>query len=104
LISNNIGGLDFWIIKFEELSAGVLFNKVIPQIAISPNPSNGNFILQLDSFSSPADIKIYNHLGSVIYSKDNIRNTLEINGIPKGHYYANIICDKFNTSKIIIIH
>lgn len=79
-------------------------------IYIYPNPSNGEFILELDlNKSGNCQISITNMLGQKIFEETrfitNLKNKIpiQLSGIANGAYNISLIIDKENYSKQIII-
>ncbi len=58
-------------------------------INILPNPNNGDFILQISKEMENGELKIYNNMGQVIYTKTIYKDTNEIKlqNIASGLYY-----------------
>jgi hypothetical protein len=75
-----------------EVSVG--FGCVIPKlnVGIYPNPSNGQFIVQLSETGTNATIKIFNAFGENVYAKANVNASTEHISLPveAGVYYLSI--------------
>ncbi len=68
-----------------------------PAIAVSPNPSNGNFWIWLKNYTSnnTVQVKLYNHMGQVVKSitADNVvNNQFNVNttDLAKGVYFVEV--------------
>jgi hypothetical protein len=69
---------------------------------IIPNPNNGYFVVELNSFS---EIKVTDVLGRLVYSKfsNHEKNNLDLTNQANGIYFLEVSSSGFkNTSKIII--
>jgi PKD repeat protein len=79
-------------------------------VSVYPNPNNGTFKLKINLNSSDVvDIKIYNALNEVVYSKDNVETSqqfvqdINLNSYSKGLYYLQVTGSETNIVKKIII-
>jgi len=62
-------------------------------IEISPNPSNGKFILRLNEIpTSPIEINIYNAVGKLVHSEDNVGQeiSLDLQYLSTGLYVVSV--------------
>lgn len=50
---------------------------------------------------SKISLKLYNHLGSIIYNNENYRNDLDVRDFPEGTYFYEIIIDRDEKQSII---
>jgi len=73
-------------------------------IKVFPNPNNGNFTIKVEGYNQPAQIVIYNSLGTIVY-KDiiNAEGIVNINNVPRGLYFVKTnINNQLLTQKILI--
>jgi hypothetical protein len=77
---------------------------------VYPNPSTGNFTINLNSDKTTRlNIKIINPIGSLIYKESNIQvkgiytNTLDLSNLPVGIYYLIVEGDNINSVNKIMI-
>ena len=76
-------------------------------INIFPNPSNGNFIIELKGLrNSKGDLEILNNLGQAIYKLNTIQeiNVIDLNTFSKGIYFIKISMEDYSFHKKIIIY
>jgi hypothetical protein len=80
----------------------------IAEVKVSPNPSRGNFNVELNGFSGKVAIKVSNMNGTVIYTKEitggpkNVVNVSLSRALP-GLYYVTVNDDKnMITSKVSV--
>jgi len=79
-------------------------------IKVYPNPSTGNFTINLNSEKTASlNIKIINPIGSLVYKESNIQikgsytNTLDLSYLPVGIYYLIFEGDNINSINKIMI-
>jgi endonuclease I len=79
-------------------------------VSVSPNPSDGNFSLNISSgIYEPIDIYIYSLYGTLIYSSKigckglSVKNDVDIRHLAKGVYILKLLTEKNILSKQIII-
>jgi hypothetical protein len=79
-------------------------------IGIFPNPSNGQFAIELKSKSNqPVQMRIFNAFGSEVYKESNLvvngssTKTLNLKDLNEGIYYLNLQGDGVNIIKKIVI-
>jgi len=89
---------------------GIGENDLANGVVVYPNPNNGNFTLKINLNSSDVvDVKIYNTLNEVVYSKDKVETSrqfvqkINLNNYAKGLYYLQITGGETNIVKKIII-
>ncbi len=102
-LSGNNGDYDIWIFKLSQFSVGVQNTNSTPNFTISPNPSNGEFTVLMDDFTSSVDIEITDIEGHSIYTKNDLSGMLKINSIPRGSYYITVKNSKNSFTKKLII-
>jgi hypothetical protein len=78
---------------------------------IFPNPSNGQFTIELNSISKePVQMRIFNAFGLEVYKESNMHvngsstTTINLKELAKGIYYLNLYGDGVNTIKKIAIN
>jgi plastocyanin len=88
---------------------GIADNTVEPEVTIFPNPSNGNFRLQVKKSQSAKkfDLGIYTMKGEKVYSKTDLQqqnaNNIEIPDLPKGVYILRLYGVKGNYTRKIVV-
>jgi concanavalin A-like lectin/glucanase superfamily protein/type IX secretion system substrate protein len=89
----------------DSLSTGITQNTFKEKISIYPNPSNGNFIIQLPSNPHNASISIYTVLGENVFKSEinNQKTILDISKQPSGMYFVKILDgEKVYSEKIVV--
>ncbi|NVO04208.1 MAG: T9SS type A sorting domain-containing protein [Bacteroidetes bacterium] len=74
--------------------------------SIFPNPTNGIFVIQLNSICSKAEIEVFNAIGQIVYSKkihNSDRQELNLNQIENGIYSIRITTSNSSVTKKVII-
>lgn len=100
----NNGSSDFWIMKIIDPNAtSTQTPNINSKVTISPNPSNGQFIINTDDLTTPMNVKIFDALGHSIYRKNGVHGPLSIVDLPKGNYYIQIVTDGFSVTKKLIV-
>lgn len=80
----------------------------IAEVKVSPNPSHGNFNVELSGFSGKVAVKVSNMNGTVVYVKEITGNTknvvnVSLNKALPGLYYVTVNDDKnMVTSKVSV--
>jgi photosystem II stability/assembly factor-like uncharacterized protein len=74
-------------------------------LKIFPNPSNGQFSIQLEDALPEAEIRIYNTIGQVVHKQSiNNKSRLDLNlDLPVGSYLISIISEGEKTNQWIVI-
>lgn len=75
-------------------------------ILIYPNPSNGNFVIQLNNPSMVKEIRIVDNLGKPIHTLKRIilENQFDLSHLPSGTYSVEIVYQNETILKKIIIN
>ncbi len=90
-------------------TTGLAENKADVDVSIFPNPSNGNFHLQINNASQSSkklELGIYTLQGESVYSKTVVRQqtySIEIADLPKGVYFLRLIGGKDTYSRKIVV-
>jgi hypothetical protein len=79
----------------------------IPEVLVYPNPTNGNFLVELDQrFSEESKLEVYDFSGRIVFKKDleaGVRHNINLALLQKGLYFIRIINrNKGYTKKIVI--
>ena len=76
--------------------------EVVRNTAIYPNPSQGNFTIDLGEETST--VTIFNSVGQVVYQESGLSGTKTMNlGLTSGIYFVNIRSDKANSTQKLIV-
>lgn len=92
--------------QINDISAGISKNSVNTKSNIFPNPSDGNFLLNL--FNGDKQIKLFNTNGKIFFMQNinpNISNQnyyINISNLPAGVYVLRIEGEKTRYDKVII--
>ena len=73
-------------------------------LSIYPNPGSGNVSVKVNESLSNGNLKIYNTLGEIIFSRENITdNLIQVSNLGSGMYFANVSNNRFNdTIKFLV--
>jgi len=107
-LSTNFHGLmDVWLNVFEYQYASIdEFNT--SQLHVYPNPSNGQFYINVNGMDGIAEMNIYSISGQIIYSEQIdctklINKPMDISAFSKGIYFIRLVNkNASHTEKIII--
>jgi hypothetical protein len=72
-------------------------------LSVYPNPSNGNFFIELPNISN-AVLEIVDALGKVVYTGRVVNNKIAISNLAQGVYSLRVITDGSTVQKQIIIN
>ena len=80
---------------------------IISSFALSPNPTNGQFILDVSlSQSSDINLTIYNILGQNVFTSSyrgqEIFDRLDLSNQPSGTYYVRLYNESGQTTKKLV--
>jgi hypothetical protein len=87
---------------------GIASNKDAISFSISPNPSDGIFLLGIEGMKEAANLSIYTASGQIVYS-EKIENQTDFNkeidlaSYPKGMYFLRVYSNGFSHLEKIII-
>lgn len=84
------------------------FTKKQNLFSVSPNPSKGQFLLDLKSLSGEFDLKVVNLLGQEKYSKminasNSINQLLDLTHLESGVYFIELSSEKVRTVEKVVI-
>ena len=74
------------------ISNGLIEKSNISKTEIFPNPSNGDFFLQLNAITEDLNLEVYNAIGQLVF-KDPIIETkskISLVNLPSGIYFMKI--------------
>jgi hypothetical protein len=84
--------------------------EAINSVSIYPNPSDGIFNLELNkNLGESIDVSIFNLSGQLVYTKqfnlneENQINTIDLNDLEKGVYAVQVISEKGNINRKLVI-
>jgi PKD repeat protein len=85
-----------------------LFHSTV-YVSVNPNPTNGYTFVTLLNLSQPADMRIYNFAGQIVYEKKNISDgifTVSTQEFLPGVYYYTVgnNGDYLSNGKLIVVH
>jgi len=92
-IENN-GGFDYWIVKLASPFVGIQEVDVGSTFVISPNPSNGIFTIQNNNSTDPFIVNVFDAAGNNVYTRNKIKSSLNVDHLPVGLYYIEIVSEK----------
>ncbi len=82
----------------------------LANILVYPNPSNGNFVFEMNlEGQKTIEIKIFNSLNEVVYREDNIlasqgfKKNIDLANYSGGIYYLHVFGDDINIIKKIVV-
>ncbi|MDA9564262.1 T9SS type A sorting domain-containing protein [Flavobacteriales bacterium] len=80
------------------------YRKKVEPVNIYPNPTTGEFTLQLAD-SEPAQIRVYNSLGSIVLTKEVFNTaTIDLGAHRKGIYYIEVQQNQRRYSEKLVHH
>ncbi len=103
-VSGNNGLLDFWVIKLAPFPLGIPNTLSKPKFTISPNPSQGEFTINMTDLIGPMNVRICNAVGRTVYIKSDIEGELNVDNIPPGNYFITITSEDHSGTRKLIIH
>lgn len=99
-----------FLAKFKEGSDAIITSVAESKLRengalIFPNPSKGEFNIQLADYTPGSSLCVYDATGNCIYSRDmsSGKETVDLKGQARGLYVLNIITPKGRTSKKIVL-
>lgn len=83
-----------------------LFTSEKKSVKVYPNPNNGRFTIELNSFEGSSEVCVYNALGKRVYQTvgtDHLRYEVSLPEISRGIYLVKVINEKEQLTKRIIV-
>jgi hypothetical protein len=88
----------------DPLTTSIAENTAATELAVTPNPSNGNFLITLPNGISEGEIKIYNALGEEIRALHASSSTpISLEGEAAGIYFVRLLTENGIYSQRLII-
>ncbi len=93
---------DMWYVAIDDVTVdevvGIADETVAENISIYPNPTTGTINI---TNAENADVLVYNMVGEVVLSVDNISRTIDISKLAEGTYIVKVVTDNnVKTQKI----
>jgi hypothetical protein len=80
----NENGFELW--RYSPVVSGISNNSNLAKINIYPNPTNGQFFIEMGD-KKFTTIRVYNLLGNLVYQTNIVDNKIQINlDLPDGNY------------------
>lgn len=104
-------GKDGWIIDdirfFSVDIPGSVFENIVPQFNLFPNPASTNLTISPDSYQTNLTVSLYNSQGQLCLIEKGISGDqfqIDCSSVEKGFYFLNLQSDKENlgTRKVLI--
>lgn len=72
----------------------------INQISIYPNPAENELFFEIDNITNPLTLSIYNNLGELVFTKNNIFGSqkIDISHLQNGIYFVSLFNEKTSQS------
>ncbi len=102
---NSQGLLDYWVYKMQSAVLGVSNNELSSSFSLYPNPTNGNFTMDLGREYTDVTVEISNVLGQIISSEKYASAKIiqqEIN-VSAGTYFVKVSIAKEGSNTLRII-
>ena len=101
-VTGNNGSSDFWVVKLNN-PVGINELSELNIINVFPNPTSSNFTIE--GLTEPYNLTIYNSLGQLLFSENNVLETskkIDISKYSKGLLFIKIEADGNMISKKIL--
>ncbi len=72
-------------------------------ILVFPNPAENFILIKIDKPYNNIRAELLDEKGSIVYSEESIKNTINVNNILKGIYFLNLTIDNEKITKKVII-
>lgn len=98
-------GAGVWAANFEATNiSNTKEVQNVKDLEVYPNPTGGTIYWKTKhSFSAQAKVKIFNHLGQCVKMVNYDADFLELNDLPKGAYFFQIIEDQYQAIRKIVL-
>jgi hypothetical protein len=73
------------------------------KLKVYPNPTSGNFSIQLPQSSSTTDITITDVLGREVINRSESNATTLITGLPTGSYLIKVVCENVTYRQTVVV-
>lgn len=78
-------------------------SKNLDGIKVFPNPADNSLIIKIDRPYNNIRAELIDEKGSIVYSDESVKNTINVNNISKGIYFLNLTIDNEKITKKVII-
>ncbi len=102
-VGENNGDYDYWVFKLSPLTSTTNETPLVANFNISPNPNNGQFLIETSNATHPITIQIANGVGQIIYKDQTGTSMVDLSKYPKGQYWVTIIENGLPVTKSFII-
>lgn len=102
---NSRGVEDYWIFETDSSLLGIPNQSVLQEFSVYPNPTNGNFTLNLGKDYKDVTLQIYNATGQLIMTEkhDAVQKIKTYLKGPAGVYFLKLNADKETVKTVRII-
>ncbi|MBV5342781.1 T9SS type A sorting domain-containing protein [bacterium] len=96
-------GLELFV--YQNSTSNIIEHSLANKVSIYPNPSKGNFTVEIKENAENSKLEIYNSMGKIIFNQPiNASKTTINTGLKQGVYFVNIMdgSGKIQSNKMII--
>ena len=98
-VSGNHGGFDYWVVKLANpLGTDDFLSK---SVSVYPNPASERVFVNTDADSNLIQLSLYGLLGQLLRTAKE--NSISVSELPKGVYFLQIMTDKGEVTKKIVV-
>ena len=100
----NNGDSDIWVMKLTSTTTSTQTPDFNSKITVFPNPSNGQFTIDINDLKTPMSVRIFDTIGNDFCRINEVSGPLTIGEVPKGNYLIQIVNEKSSITRKLIVH
>lgn len=102
-VGGNNGSTDIWLLKLSGTPSAISSLEQASLFQVYPNPSIGNFSIELENQNAEKHVELIDIQGKTIYSERITESHIDLNNIPPGNYMLRVVQEDLVEHKQVIV-